>query len=340
MSIALPGSRNMFGRLQDALSKGSKTRIDLSKGVHQALDDFRWLAKDLTSRPTRLAELIPLAPVAEGHHDASGSGAGGVWFPGDELQPRHGYKPDVPLLWRLKWPEFITRLLVTDENPDGTITNSDLELAGGLIHLEAIAQSFDVRERTVVSKGDNLNTTFWERKGSTTCNSPPAYLLRLFGMHQRYHRYLPRFDYIAGLSNHVADALSRDFHLSWPEQFSQLSPHLLQKCGYQVWTPPSALVSAVISALLRKQSPRESLLVEPPPPSGSGRSGSTTAMNWASTPFSKPSKTKFQSYKSSSTEYELANLQPTAIKSSLGRLKITYGRLHRRSLEWGPTIRA
>eukprot|EP00984_Skeletonema_dohrnii_P027723 scaffold17355_cov90-Skeletonema_dohrnii-CCMP3373.AAC.1 len=49
------------------------------------------------------------------------------------------------------------------DNPDGT-TNSDLELAGGLLQLEAIAQTFDVRERTVLSKGDNLNTTFWERK--------------------------------------------------------------------------------------------------------------------------------------------------------------------------------
>ena len=75
----------MFGHLQNALSKGSKTRIDLTKGVHQALGDFRWIAKDLTSRPTRLAELIPLAPVADGHHDASGKGAGEVWFPGDEL---------------------------------------------------------------------------------------------------------------------------------------------------------------------------------------------------------------------------------------------------------------
>ena len=63
MSIALPGSRNMFGRLQNALSKGSKTRIDPTKGVHQALNNFKWIAKDLTSRPTRLAELIPLAPV-------------------------------------------------------------------------------------------------------------------------------------------------------------------------------------------------------------------------------------------------------------------------------------
>jgi hypothetical protein len=340
MAIALPGARNMFGRLQSAIQPKSKTRVDLGKGVHQALDDFRWIAKDLTSRPTRLAELIPLAPSAEGHHDASGKGAGGAWFPGEHLQPRDGWQADIPVLWRLEWPDYITRRLVTSENPTGTITNSDLELAGGLIHLEAIAQTFDTRERTVVSKGDNLNATFWERKGSTTTNSPPAYLLRLFGIHQRYHRYVPRFDYIAGLSNHVADALSRDFHLSMPQVFSQLSPFLSKQRGCQVWTPPSDFVSAIISALLRKQSPRESLLVEPPPPSVSGTSGSPSALSWASTPFSKPSRTKFQSYKSSSTEFAAANLQPKEIKSSLDRLKITYGQLHRRSLQWGPTIPA
>jgi hypothetical protein len=340
MAIALPGARNMFVRLQNAISLNSKTHVDLSKGVHQALDDFRWIAKDLTSRPTRIAELIPLAPSAEGHHDASGKGAGGAWFPGDTLQPREGWQADIPVLWRLELPDYITRLLVTSDNPTGTITNSDLELAGGLIHLEALAQTFDTRERTIVSKGDNLNTTFWERKGSTTTNSPPAYLLRLFGIHQRYHRYVPRFDYLAGLSNHVADALSRDFHLSMGQVFSQLSPFLSQQRGYQVWTPPSAFVSAIITALLQKQSPRESLLVVPPPPSGSGTSGSPSAMSWASAPFSKPSKTKFQSYKSSSTEFVSANLRPAEIKSSLDRLKITYGQLHRRSSHWGPTIPA
>ena len=63
-----------------------------------------------------------------------------------------------------------------------------------------MAQTFDIRERTVLSKGDNLATTFCERKGSTSTNKPPAYLLRLFGIHQRYHRYVPRFDYISGPS--------------------------------------------------------------------------------------------------------------------------------------------
>ena len=138
------------------------------------------------------------------------------------------------MLWRLEWPEFITRCLDTDKNPDGTITNSDLGLAGGLLRLEAIVQTFDVHKRTVFSKGDNLNTILWEQKGSTTCNLPPAYILRLFGMHQRFHCYIPQFDYIAGLSNHVADALSRDFHLTWPEFFSQLSPYLPQKIVFRL----------------------------------------------------------------------------------------------------------
>ena len=97
-------------------------------------------------------------------------------------------------MWRLRWPRRIADLLITDANPNGTITNSDLELAGGLLHLEALAQTFDVRERTVLTKTDNLNALFWERKGSATTEKAPAHLLRLFGIHQRYHRYVPRHD--------------------------------------------------------------------------------------------------------------------------------------------------
>lgn len=329
----------MFGRLQNAISLKEGGRVSLKKGVHQALDDFRWIASDLGSRPTRIAELVPLAPIGEGHHDASGAGAGGVWFPSSQAVPRGKWKANTPVVWRLRWPQFITDSIVSSDNPSGTITNSDLELAGGLIHLDCAAQTFDVRERTILSKGDNLNTTFWERKGSTTTNSVPAYLLRMFGIHQRYHRYVPRFDYIAGKSNFIADALSRDFNLSLKEIHSRLAHLFPQNTGYQVWTPRSELVSSIISALQRKQSARESLLAEPEAPSPTGKSGSTSQLNWASTPFSKPSTTRFQSYKSSSTEFVPANLQPWEIKSGLDRLKITYGQLRRRSSPWGPTTR-
>ena len=340
MALALPGSRNIFSTMQHALATKVKGRIALKKEVHNALDDFRWMHNNIASRPTRIAEIIPLLPAAEGHHDASGIGAGGVWFLGDQITPREGSVGGKPILWRYKWPQHIVERLVTEHNPSGTISNSDLELAGGLLHLDVLCQCYDVRERTILSKGDNLSTTFWERNGSTTSIKPPAHLLRLFGIHQRIHRYVPRFDYISGPSNHVPDALSRDFHLSWPDLILSLHRYLPQPDGCQLWTPSKNIVSAVISALRNKPSCRESLQVELPAPSQHGTSGSSSQVTWASTPFSKPSQTKYRSYKSSPNEFILENLQPAAIPSGLDRLKITYGWLDRRSSTWGPTIPA
>ena len=150
MSIALPGSRFLFSQMQHALTTRNGGRVALKKGVHQAVEDLSWMLQDISNRPTRIAELVPLSASAEGFHDASGQGAGGVWFPASHLAPRKGYTP-APILWRYKWPDDIINSLVTDENPSGTISNSDLELAGGLLHLEALAHTFDIRERTILS---------------------------------------------------------------------------------------------------------------------------------------------------------------------------------------------
>jgi len=137
--------------------------------VHQALDDFCWMLANIKNRSTRIAELVPLSPSAIGYHDASGLGAGGVWFPG-YLIPR-GATGNAPILWQIQWPKDITDNLVIFANPLGNITNSDLELAGGLLHLDVVARSFDTRERTILSKTDNLATLFWQCKGSATATN-------------------------------------------------------------------------------------------------------------------------------------------------------------------------
>jgi len=339
MSLALPGSRHLFSQMQNALSTGTKTRIALKRGVHQALNDFRWLHANISERPTRIAELIPLTPQALGFHDASGSqGAGGVWFPTPELVPRLGLEPNIPLLWRLPWPQELIDKLVSDDNPSGSITSADFELAGGLLHLDTLAHCYDVRERTIVSKTDNLNTMFWERKGSCTTDSSPAYLLRLFGIHQRYHRYISRHDYQPGLSNKMADDASRLFHLSdsaFLEYFNTTYP---QPQSYKLVSPRPETISSVISALHKKTCNVESLLVEPPPPLPTGQSGSSSVIKWASTPYSKPSATKYPSFKSSSTAFDMESVRPIGIRSSLEQLKSTYGQLRRRTSPWGPRI--
>ena len=95
MAIALPGACNMFVHLQNAILPLSKTWVDLRKGFHQA---FRWIAEDIATQPMRLAELIPIGPSTEGHHDASGKGAGCIWFPGDAIDPRTGWSQDIPMV--------------------------------------------------------------------------------------------------------------------------------------------------------------------------------------------------------------------------------------------------
>ena len=114
--------------------------------------------------------------LVEGNHYASCFGARGVWFPAPHLVPREGFK-NKPVIWRLEWPQYIIDQLVTTEDPSGTISNSDLELAGGLLHLEALAQTFGIREQTVISKTDDLNILFWQQKDSATTEKVPAYLL-------------------------------------------------------------------------------------------------------------------------------------------------------------------
>ena len=339
MALALPGAKHLFSHMQFALSNKLKGRVALNKGVHHALDDFRWILSDIENRPTRIAELVPLLASAEGHHDASGLGAGGVWFPAEHLTPRKGFDNN-PVVWRIKWPQYIIDRLVTSTNPNGTISNSDLELAGGLLHLDALSQTFDIRERTVLSKTDNLNTLFWQRKGSATTEKVPAHLLRLFGIHQRFHRYVPRHDYLAGPSNPIADALSRDFELSWRELFDSLRAYLPAGKQCQIWTPTPKVVSAVLAALLKKRQTPDMLLTVPPPAQQQDIRRQPPppqpTLQWPSTPLSKPSKTKYSTYTKSADEFLPEDVLPQAIPSGLDRLKVPYGTLKRRPMIWGP----
>ena len=90
----------MFSYMQHSLQAKLKTRVLLHKGVHDTLDDFRWILRNIQERPTWIVKLVPLLSLAEGHHDAFGKGAGGIWFPAPHLVLREGYE-HAPVIWRL-----------------------------------------------------------------------------------------------------------------------------------------------------------------------------------------------------------------------------------------------
>ena len=101
MSIALPGARGLFSLLQEAFRHEDLARpqLRLTRAVHGVLQDFRWLAKDISNRPTRIAELVPSDPKVVGACDAAGTGMGGIFFVPDAIG-----NDTTPHLWRSAFP--------------------------------------------------------------------------------------------------------------------------------------------------------------------------------------------------------------------------------------------
>jgi hypothetical protein len=355
MSIALPASRGLFSSLQAALRTRQGTCLRLDKGFHDALNDFRWIQEDLSKRPTRLQELVPVAPTLVGAHDASGIGAGGIWMPGPHAIPRHArvksitpegtlrqhqLKEPRPILWRHCFPQNIQQSLVTCKNLQGTINNSDLKLAGSLLQQEAVVQCYDVRERTTKDLTDNLATMYWTRKGSTTTTGPPAQLLRLALIHQRFHQYLNLKDYLEGKRNQMADDALRLNHYSDLNLLCHFNSTFPQTQPWVLWTPTNAFVSAVTLALRKRTSPQELFLQESMHPLTTGTPGAPAVLDsgWI-LPF-KSLKIPSPSSKSLCTAIGPDLLPPAVDRSALAQWKMPYAALGKRLRQWGPQIPA
>jgi len=122
---------------------------------------------------------------------------GGVWFPPDPKQPA--------ILWCTPFPEAICSVLVSVQNPTGTITNSDLKLMGAIAHQDVLATHAPIAETTNALMNDNMAAIHWLCQGSVTSTKAAAYLLCLQALHQHHYRYSTTYDYIPGPTNAMAD---------------------------------------------------------------------------------------------------------------------------------------
>jgi hypothetical protein len=121
-SIILPMAHGFFTPFNAAM-KGSPKHIILGANleVRVALEDLCTLLRILASRPTHVQELVPNMPQYVGYHNVAADGAGGVWF---SLVNNMS-----PVVWRAAFPQDIASEVVSDDNPEGRLTNSDLQLA-------------------------------------------------------------------------------------------------------------------------------------------------------------------------------------------------------------------
>jgi hypothetical protein len=275
VATILPSARSLFTPVNRAL-RGHPSTISLSASgeVRAALLDLRQMVSTLAARPTHVKEILPAPdPDYIGYCDASAFGAGGVWFSGQCTLPE--------TVWRLQWPLDITAAVISESNPTGTLTNSDLEMAAVVLQLNVLETLVpSMHHKSTHIHSDNTPSVAWLTKMATkTANSDAAHrLVRGLALRQRMLHSAPvSITHVAGSDNNLADIASRaitqlDDDHAFLTHFDTLFP--LQERFWQRASPPPAQLSNVISTLRGQRLTQQRWTLPSGPPAGAG--GSTT----------------------------------------------------------------
>jgi hypothetical protein len=257
-TVALPCGRALLGPLDKVISstlKDHKTRIRINDYLRGLLSDWTALIHLTASRPTHARELVEHPPSFRGFVDASKWGVGGVWFGGsDQVEP---------LVWFFEWPSTIRDAMVGPTRNSGTLSISDLELAGIFMHflaLEAYTQHLNISltHKSVAIWCDNLPAVAWTYKFRTATSKPAARLLRALAVRlHETHSALINIQHISGVYNKMADVASRK-HPTDPTAFLTLfTTHFPppQNAYWTLYRFPSNLLSRICSEIQHKPSP-------------------------------------------------------------------------------------
>jgi hypothetical protein len=204
-SIILQAAKGFFTPINAAM-RGNPRIIRLGKNseVREKLEDIILLLCILSSWPTHVQELVSDMPHYIGYHDTAAEGAGVVWFLLVDDMP--------PQVWLVGFPIDIATDVISDNNPAGKITNSDLELAAEVfavgIVLEKAPQAKHAPQGTLC---DNTPTVSWINCMASKSRSPTAgCLLRgmLIMLFTNHAGRLTRI-HVPGVENIMADIVSR-----------------------------------------------------------------------------------------------------------------------------------
>jgi hypothetical protein len=182
-----------------------------------------------------------------------------VWLPGILFL--------LPIVWRVEWPQDIRDNVVSFMNPTGTITNSDLKMAGMVIQYLVLEHLACLRHVHVAAWCNNTPTVSWTNKLSSSRSMVASRLARALALRIHANEALPLISVsIAGVNNQMADialrtfsrtlAMSETFTLSdnkFLQQFSDSFP--LQNTSWRVFRVSSKLSSPIV-VIARAQQPK------------------------------------------------------------------------------------
>jgi hypothetical protein len=276
-SIGLPMGKSLLSPAFAAMRNDPAT-IPLTTYIKQCLSDWTTLLHQLSSRPTKVRELIQSTPTYVGYVDACAFGAGGVWFSGTTTIQ--------PTVWRIQFPKYVIANLVSDNNNNGTLTNSDLEMAGLLCQwlvLECIAPH-SLQYNTIGIFSDNTPTVAWANKLSSSSSTIASYLIRALAIRLHVKQANTITTHEAGITNQMADVTSRSSRLkaytqnshSFLTTFSAQFPLPQNQCWKEFHLPPKWL-SRVMSCLRGKPLPMAQWTTLPNEDKNIGNAGATIA---------------------------------------------------------------
>ncbi len=184
--------------------------------------------------------------------DASSHGVGGVIIGKLSECP--------PIVFHFQWPPDITADVISKSNPTGTITNSDLELAG-LVILWIMIENVctDLAEKQVALFSNNSSSVGWVQRKAIHSSLVAEQLIQILALRFNIQHICPITTlHICGDQNSMTNILSSLFGSKQKWHF-QLEEELLTFFNvnfplpnHNLWTicqPTSAIATRVISIL-------------------------------------------------------------------------------------------
>ena len=207
-----------FSLLQHALNPVAQ-RITITGPIKDKLKYLLWLAQDVKNRPTHIGDIIPTPTTYYGAADAAKPVMGGVLLSPENPESLAFWtsvdcRLQEPCLWRQPFEPKIQAQIISESNPEGNITNIDLELSGTIAQEEFFSNSTSVPHLTTCYFTNNTPAIDWSGKGSTNTNGPDAYLLHISALHQRHYFHKPDTHFIPGSRNLIANCFSCKLNLT------------------------------------------------------------------------------------------------------------------------------
>ena len=283
--MCIPEGRGLLTPMNRLLRKRPPmVFLQRNKRLLTALKDCRTILREATRDPTKCSELVMGEPDYVGVKDASVHGVGGIII-GEN-------KSCIPTVFRMEWPQWVkVEVEKTNAGRGGSLTNSDLEMAGLLLLVLIMEDVCNLQPGDHLALfSDNSPTVSWVRKMAAKGSKVADQLLRALALRTRQRHVSPLTPlHIPGKKNQMTDIPSRSFgseakwHCETDDKlltlFNNLFP-LPNQNSWRVYRPSSGITSRIMSALRREVLEMDEWRRLPRPGKHTGGTGIGTANLW------------------------------------------------------------